>query len=279
MSQDKTKQIQQCEIEILQQIDKICQKHGLVYFGIGGTALGAVRHKGFIPWDDDIDIGMPRKDYEIFLKVASKELPAGFHVQHYDTEPETPFYFTKIRKDNTQFVEYYLRDQAIHHGIFVDIFPFDAIPDCTWQRVLHYRVSRLLYQLYLCKSLNTICSSRFEQRGEYKKTYKHYVRKIIHTCLLPIPKSWIFHGLDRCVRMFNNKKTNQIGHIVRKRLVVSNDVLFPIKVLPFDMINMPVPGDCDTYLTHQFGNYMKIPPKDKQYGHLPYLVELESGVK
>ncbi|MBQ6686203.1 MAG: LicD family protein, partial [Firmicutes bacterium] len=87
--------IQETEIEILQTIDKICHKHNLVYFGIGGTALGAVRHEGFIPWDDDIDIGMPRVDYEKFLEIAREELPSEYHIQHFTTEKKTPFYFTK----------------------------------------------------------------------------------------------------------------------------------------------------------------------------------------
>ena len=277
MNTNITKKVQRYEIDILQQIARICKKHGIEYFGIGGTALGAVRHKGFVPWDDDIDVGMARKDYEMFLSVAEKELPPGYHVQNFYTEPNSPFYFTKIRKDNTKFVEYYLRDYKMHQGIFVDIFPFDNIPDQPWIQKIHFKVSRLLYQLFLCKSLKTVCSSRFELQGEYKKTYKHYVRKIVHYLLYPIPKKWLFYSMDRCVRLFNHKETRKMGHIVRKRLNVSKQNLYPILFLDFDTIQMPVPNNYDAYLKNQFGDYMAMPPKDKRYGHLPYLVEFEDG--
>lgn len=277
MDTNITKKVQSYEIDILQQIDRICKKYEIEYFGIGGTALGAVRHRGFVPWDDDIDIGMARKDYEIFLSVAEKELPAGYHVQNYYTEPSSPFYFTKIRKDHTKFVEYYLKDYKMHQGIFVDIFPFDNIPDEPLVQKIHFRVSRLLYQLFLCKSLSTVCSSRFELQGIYKKTYKHYVRKIVHYLLFPIPKGWLFHSMDRCVRLFNHKQTKKIGHIVRKRLNVAKHNLYPIRFMEFDTIYMPVPSNYEAYLKNQFGDYMAMPPKDKRYGHLPYLVEFEDG--
>lgn len=261
--------VQECEIDILKQIDLICKKYNLVYFGIGGTALGAVRHGGFIPWDDDIDIGMPRKDYEKFLEVAAKELPERYHVQNYFTEPRTPFYFTKIRKDNTLFVEYYLKDYPIHHGIFVDIFPFDNVPKKRWLKNIHFRVCRTIYQLFLCKSLKTVCSSRFQQKENRKSLY----RKIIHYSLFWFPKSWLFYSLDFCVRFFNQWESTEISHIVRRRLRVNLKDLYPIKRLPFDGIEMPVPCNYDAYLKAQFGDYSTLPPEEKRYGHLPYKVE------
>lgn len=263
--------VQVYEIDILQQIDAICRRHGLDYFGIGGSALGAVRHQGFIPWDDDIDIGMPRKDYEAFLKYAQEELPAGYHIQNFFTEPKTPFYFTKIRKDNTKFVEFYLKDYPIHQGIFVDIFPFDNVPENPTVRNVHFRFCRTVYQLFLCRSLTTVCSSRFEQ----KENYKSYLRKILHFFLLPIPKSWLFRLLDWSVQLFNGKETSELSHIVRRRLRVFLKDLYPIRYLKFDNIQMPVPNNYDAYLKAQFGSYEALPPEDQRYGHLPYLVEFE----
>ena len=271
------KQVQLCEIEILQEIDCICKKHNLEYFAIGGTALGAVRHEGFIPWDDDIDIGMARSDYEKFLKIASKELPDEYHIQNIFTESKSPFYFTKIRKNKTKFVEYYLRDYPIHHGIFVDIFPFDAIPDNRIVEKIHFRIVRMLYQLFLAKSLDTVCSSFLEQKGDFQKTYKHYVRKMLHALLRPVPKKVLFWSLDKCSRMFNKKDTKRIGHVSRKRLMVDKEVLYPICCLSFDGFMMPVPNDYDAYLESQFGDYWSLPPEEKRYGHLPYLVEFADG--
>lgn len=265
-------QIQAVENEIMQQIDAICRRHNLTYFAIGGTALGAVRHGGFIPWDDDIDIGMPRKDYEEFLRIAVKELPTAYYVQNYHTEKVSPFYFTKIGKCNTLFVEYYLKDLPLRQGIFVDIFPFDNVPTVPWKKNLHFYFCRFLYQIYLCKSLTTVFSSCFQQ----KDSYKGKIRKTIHYLLAPIPKKWLFHCLDRSVQMFNSKEALEISHIVRRRLRVKLEDLYPVCYLPYADYQMPVPHNYDAYLRGQFGDYHILPPIQKRYGHLPYYVELES---
>ena len=271
ITQDIIDRIQDVEHEILQQIAAICERHGLCYFAIGGTALGAVRHKGFIPWDDDIDIGMPRKDYEEFLRIAAAELPENYYIQHYSTEPKSPFYFTKVRKKNTLFVEYFLKDSSIRQGIFVDIFPFDNVPEGEWRKNLHFRFCRTVYQLYLCKSLTTVFSSRFQQ----KDNRKGMVRKVIHFFLLPVPKKWLFRLLDRSVQMYNDRPSTEISHIVRRRLRVKLSDLHPVCMLPFDEYEIPVPKNYDAYLRAQFGSYEELPPENKRYGHLPYRVEFE----
>lgn len=260
------------ELKILKEIDIICKKHNLTYFAVGGSVLGAVRHQGFIPWDDDIDIAMPRKDYDAFLKYASVELPDGYFLQSFFTEKESPFYFSKVRKNNTKFVEYYLRDLNIHHGLFIDIFPFDNVPDNPILKKLHFKLCRFLYQLYLSKSLKTVCSSRFER----KENYKTVIRKALHYLLAPVPKSFLFKLLDSSVQMFNNKKCKEISHIVRRRLRVKINDLYPIATLPFEDFQMPVPRNFDAYLSAQYGDYKTIPDEDKRYGHLPHIIEFDS---
>lgn len=272
MTQDTIQKVQAVEHEIMQQIAAICQRHGLCYFAIGGTALGAVRHQGFIPWDDDIDIGMPRKDYEAFLRIAALELPDSYYIQHFSTEAASPFYFTKIRKKNTLFVEYYLKDAPIRQGIFVDIFPFDNVPEGKLRKKLHFRFCRAAYQLYLCRSLTTVCSSRFQRKGNYKSV----VRKIAHFLLLPVPKKWLFRLLDSSVQKYNGRPATEISHIVRRRLRVKLENLHPVQMLPFGDYEMPVPNNYDAYLRAQFGSYDALPPEDKRYGHLPYLVDFNS---
>lgn len=272
VTQEMLLRVQEAELDILQKIDAICRRHGLTYFGIGGTALGAVRHQGFIPWDDDIDVGMPRKDYEAFLQIAARELPEGYFIQHFSTEPDSPFYFTKIRKSGTRFVEYYVKDMDIHQGIFVDIFPFDNVPKNKTVCNLHFRFCRFLYQLYLCRSLSTAYDTRFTQA----QSRKGKIRKVLHTLLLPIPKGWIYGLLNRSVQMFNGRDTRELSHIVRRRLRVYLEDLYPIRHLPFGPYEMPVPNNYDTYLKAQFGNYETLPPEEKRYGHLPYQVEFEA---
>ena len=220
----------------------------------------------------EVIIGMPRKHYEAFLRYAAEELPEGYFLQTFFTEKNSPFYFAKVRKDNTKFVEYYIKDLDIHHGLFVDIFPFDNVPDNDMLKKLHYRLCRIANHLYLSKALTTVCSSRFER----KDNYKGFIRKLLHFMLLPVPKSLLFRILDGCVRMFNNKSCSEISHIVRRRLRVKLDDLYPLVYLPFGETQIPVPNNYDAYLTAQYGDYKSPPVDSKRYEHMPYCIEFDS---
>ena len=115
--------------DILGETLRVCQKHDIPYFVIGGTAIGALYDQGILPWDDDIDIGMTRENYNKFLKVAPGELGPSYFLSWIETDPHTPYYYAKVKKNNTLFVEEMFKNIPMHPGIFVDIFPFDRIPD------------------------------------------------------------------------------------------------------------------------------------------------------
>ena len=117
------RKLQLTEIEVLDEIVRICKKHKLQYFLLAGTCLGAVRHSGFIPWDDDIDIGMPREDYEKFLNIALDELDEKYFLQYYKTDENYYLGFAKVRKNNTSFITKGFEKKKGHQGFFVDIFP------------------------------------------------------------------------------------------------------------------------------------------------------------
>ena len=126
MSSYNIKDLQNVELEILLEVDRICKKHGVKYFLVSGTLLGAVRHKGFIPWDDDIDICMPVSDYRKFCKIAQEELGENFFFQSYETD----FYdrwFAKIRKNNTTCIEKVYENSRLHQGVWIDIFPLIGV--------------------------------------------------------------------------------------------------------------------------------------------------------
>ena len=111
--------------EILGEIARVCKQLDIPFFMIGGSAIGVYYWNGIIPFDDDIDIGMTRRNYERFLRMAPKILDKKFFLQSYESEPHTPFYFAKVRKNGTLFVEQNTKDLNIHQGIFVDIIPFE----------------------------------------------------------------------------------------------------------------------------------------------------------
>lgn len=124
----KLRQLQLCELEILDEFVRVCEEHGLQYYLVGGTLLGAVRHQGFIPWDDDIDVAMPREDYDKFAKIAVRELAAQYFYQCPETDPYYFLTYAKIRKNGTEVYEERFKDARFHKGVFIDIFPLDFCP-------------------------------------------------------------------------------------------------------------------------------------------------------
>lgn len=120
--------LQMVELEILNEFVCVCEKHGLRYYLVGGTLLGAVRHEGFIPWDDDVDVAMPREDYEHFAQIAREELAPQYFYQSPDTDPCYFLTYAKIRKNGTEIYEERFKNAKFHKGIFIDIFPLDPCP-------------------------------------------------------------------------------------------------------------------------------------------------------
>lgn len=122
-------ELQQAEFALLKAFDQVCAKLGLKYFLVCGSALGAAKYRGFIPWDDDIDVALYREDYEIFCAHAAALLPEHLFVQNYRTDPAFPAIYSKLRDSNTTYIEKSARHLPIHHGIFIDVFPLDGYPD------------------------------------------------------------------------------------------------------------------------------------------------------
>ena len=124
----KLRQLQLCELEILDEFVRICEKHCLQYYLVGGTLLGAVRHQGFIPWDDDVDVAMPREDYDRFAEISAGELKPQYFYQCPETDPHYFLTYAKIRKNGTEVYEERFKDARFHKGVFIDIFPLDFCP-------------------------------------------------------------------------------------------------------------------------------------------------------
>ncbi len=122
---------------MLMAVDRLCSKHQLTYYLIAGSALGAARHHGFIPWDVDVDIGMPRPDYQTFLQLCRTELPAGLFLQTRQTDPCYFRHFAKIRNENTTFLQCGLEKLKFNHGVFIDVWPIDGAPSSQILQYIH----------------------------------------------------------------------------------------------------------------------------------------------
>lgn len=268
--EQKRNALQEHIFDIFLEINKVCEKYQISYFIMGGTALGAVRHGGFIPWDDDLDIGMLREDYDRFLAMAPEALREDLFLQTYQSEEKSPFYFAKVRKDNTSFLEYYCRNLKIHEGIYVDIFPYDRIPDGKWARRRYYRESKILLNLYIAKCV-TGTSVRY--KGIKYLCYM-FLRGTLHVLLAPVPKQVLFGMVDRRMRKHNEEDTAYVGYGGLPKIQVRRvDVEHPARIA-FEGMMVKCPAHVERYLCDNFGDYWKLPPEEERRGHKPYRVKI-----
>ncbi len=265
------RRLQKHLLDILTEVVRVCEELGIDYFIMGGTALGAVRHGGFIPWDDDLDIGMRREDYEKFLAGAQAHLRSDLFLQTYQTEPNSPFYFAKVRKDNTKFIEKYCRKLDIHAGIYIDIFPYDALPDDKKERMKHYRRMKYMLNLYIAKC---VTGTSVHYRG-IKKLIYGCIRHTLHILMLPVPKRFLYRQTDRMMRKYNDNPSQYLGYGGQPKVQVPRaDVIEPAKIT-FENLTVKCPQKIEEYLTYNYGDYKKLPPVEERKGHVPWLVEYE----
>jgi lipopolysaccharide cholinephosphotransferase len=267
---EELKLVQNTEINILKEIIKVCSENSIEYFIVGGTALGAVRHAGFIPWDDDIDIGMTRDNYNKFLEVAQNQLDSEFFLQTVHTDYDSPFHFAKVRKKGTKFIEYYCRNLNINQGIFVDIFPYDNIPDNPYLKKMQYIKTAILSNLFVSKSVKEL-SIEVDSKSDYMK---NITRHCLYYALKPISKDLLYKMLDKEIQKYNSTDTSSKCYVKTPALLIKNEFLFPLKDIAFEGMLVCAPNDCHSYLTAQYGDYMKLPPKEKRHGHKPYILEV-----
>ena len=265
---EQLKRLHEIEIEILKEIDRVCNELKIEYFADFGTLLGAVRHKGFIPWDDDIDICMLREDYDIFIANAPKILSKKYVLQHFLVDPRTPTFHAKVRKNGTKFVEEYLKDIPVHQGIFVDIFPYDAISEKPNEMKKYRRKIKFLMQLFVSKTVSVSTT----EKNRTKRIINTVVRKIINLLLFPVSKKRIYERLNKEIQVFNKTESPLIKCSVKYPQLRTD--IFPLSKLEFDGFSIPVPHNWDKVLKKEYGDYMKLPPKDKQYSHAPSILDL-----
>lgn len=261
--------VQMVILGIFKEILRICEDNHISYFIACGTALGAVQHGGFIPWDDDLDIGMTRENYNKFLKIAPSVLPNDLFLQTVDTDPESIFYFTKVRKSGTKFVEKYCRNLKMHHGIYVDIFPFDNISDDETLRKKHYKKVNFWSNIFISKC---ITGTSVPQHGIVGKL-KIATRLVTHFILKPVPKHYLYTKLDLVRQQYNSTQCKKISYVgAEGEQLPLSDANDPQKIL-FEGIEVKCPKNIEKYLEKRYPNYLTLPPIEERVGHRPYCIE------
>lgn len=256
-------------LDIMAEIIRVCEVCGIPYFIQGGTAIGALFNKGIVPWDDDIDIGMTRADYERFLQLAPQHLRPQYFLEWFGTERNTPFYFAKVKKNGTLFVEEMFRNMDIHHGIFVDIFPYDRIPDNKWLERLHRFRSRFWINCFIGKQiwLWRWCG-RCEIDAPLPKSFVGCLAVRVVCSLLS--RERIYAKMCRVLGAYNGRDCKRVN-IVRmpKDQIPRADIENPV-MMPFGGMTVRAPRNIESYLRHHYRNLRPELPEEEQINHAPY---------
>lgn len=267
----ETKELQSVLEEIFLKTIDVCNVLELNYFIIGGTALGAVRHKGFIPWDDDLDIGMCREDYNRFLMYGQEHLGEDYFLQVLNTEPNSPFYFSKVRKNGTKFVERYCRDIDMNHGIYIDVFPYDNIPDNFLRRKIFYFKAKVINNLFVSKTLKELNGNH---KG-IKKCMLLMIRRICSIISMFIKKESLWRIQDKTFQKYNNKNYKHLGYPFLPHLTIPRKNLEKLEEIEFEGHKVSCPGEIEKYLEYAYGDYMKLPPEHLRESH--NAIEIDFG--
>lgn len=252
------RQIQMVQLEMLIEVDRICKKCGIKYNIIAGTLLGAVRHGGYIPWDDDADVALLRPEYEKFRKAVLTELDTTrFYFQDNRRTKGYRWGYGKLRRKNTVFLREHQEHMPYQQGIFIDIFPLDAVPDN--------------YFLRSVKNLECFCVRKllWSKVGQYAE--KNPLKQLYYKWLAEIPEEKIWNYYYGMVKSAGRKETKMVRILTfptpnkeygyyRCWYENSTDTVFEGKI--FQGIK-----DYDSYLSFKFGNYMELPPETQRKVH------------
>ncbi|WP_373266117.1 LicD family protein [Hungatella hathewayi] len=278
MPQKDLRKLQLIELEMLLEVDRICRENDIVYYLSAGTALGAVRHKGFIPWDDDLDVRMSRAEYQKFCKACEASLDRGrFFLQNDRTDPEYRWGYAKIRRKGTE----YLREgqEAIRcmSGVSIDIFVIDNVPDSAFFSILYFIVRRACI-----KTLWSVIGASREP-NPFKRLLYRGLRHINKRIPLSIME-WMAGLSNRnktkavvCTSFYRND--NYIKKNLRDLAAGTAARFFDDRAeIEFEGFLFYICKDFDGYLTDKYGDYWKYPPQEKRYLHPPKSYKLDAEI-
>lgn len=264
LKEDELRKVQLKMLEMLKDIDKVCKENNIQYFLDYGSLLGAIRHKGFIPWDDDLDIAMTREDFNKFEKIAQQGLGKEYFIQ----TPTTDRFYTlfhvplKVRDNNSKIIEHdFPEDTKFHQGIYIDVFPIDKIPNSKFKQFLCDSYCKVL------KYQNLVVIG-FESLSLGKKVIYLFAKPIMYF-YMRILKYKTRYKIESWLRKSSEKKYSgyQTGMETGLLFKYKEDDIFPIKEVEFESEKFPVPNKYDKILKEYYGDYMKLPNEEDRECH------------
>lgn len=260
IDQEIVRKVQLTQLDIIKKIDVVCKKHKIKYYLCAGSVLGAVRHNGFIPWDDDLDIMLPRNEYSKLLNILNTELPKEYWLQSYSTDEHYWQPFAKVRKLGTVYKEKGMEEfEDSRCGIWIDIFPMD------------YAGAKGSFQLKLKRYWVKMISFTLRVREFHLKNNSFSRRYVPSIMLLRCFPSTFLKKLQENIMFGNRQKA--INYVNLASTYEIEKETYPIEwfeceiIYPFETERLPVPKEYNNYLKQLYGDYMQLPPMEKRVGH------------
>lgn len=267
---DDIRKLQLLQKKTLKEVIRICNENNIKYYVMYGTLLGAVRHKGFIPWDDDLDIVMPRNDYVRFLACAAETLGEEFFLHTYDTDERYFVSFARVRLNNTTFIPEVYRDAHFkHNGVWIDIFPLDFAKsnNSLFERMRYISLQKALRPLSAVKVTGIHGNVRFK-------------RKVLHAVSKIFSLKTLLKLIDMVSKAYKGK--NPKYYVCFGSPYSMKKSYFPLAYFgedtmgEFENMQCRIPSNYDGVLKILYGNYMQLPPEEARIGHLPTIFDLSS---
>lgn len=265
------KRVKEIELEILIEFIRICEKHDLKYFAYGGTAIGAVRHKGFIPWDDDVDVAMVRDEYEKFISIAMKELGEEYELTAGNIQMDCSAVFARISKKGTLHITEQENRWKRKHGIRIDIFPMDFVPEDKQEFKKMISKVRFWRGLYIIKNIR---NPLFENGG-WKDKAVRTACFIMHYLLKLVPVKFIVKKMMDSYRAYEGKSTlvDCLDDNYPEKWVCSLDDIYPLQKGEFEGVSISLMHRNHEMLVKGYGDYMELPPESERENHYQGFLE------
>ena len=258
--------LQQRILENLKVIDQVCREHHLRYYLWAGSMLGAVRHKGFIPWDDDMDICMPRPDYEQLLAHWREWIPAPFEFISAETDSTYPYPFGKIEDASTTVLE--RPDFPFLEGIYIDVFPIDGVPANEEERRKHFKRYKFWRHLLFLRGRNP-----FKHGYGPRSWYPWLLHKLFSL-------EYLQKRVKRLMTEYDYESSEYVAdYDDGLRGVIKKTILGEPKTYAFATVEFMGVEHADEYLSNKYGNYMQLPPKEKQIQHHFFRLDLNRSYR
>jgi len=258
MEKEALRKVQAIQLEMAKDIRRVCEENGIRYFLYRGTFLGAVRHKGVIPWDDDMDFGMLRPDYEKFCRIAPEKLGKEYCFQNWHTDEKYALPFGKVRKKGTLFVEA-KSSRLKENGIYIDIYPLDSAPEGEAEKKKLAKQLLHLFRLKLMKSGYTPWKE--EDRTIWKKRIGYLAYQ---AAALPLSNKKLIGLYEKLVRTVPESDTLYEQSALPIAYYFDRSWCEELRQYPYGDTTFAGPADYDAFLSCLYGDYMELPPEDKR---------------